>query len=69
MAQVAASLQAALEAQGIAPKLDATTGQVVWLQARYDSPWVPADKRTNEVLLELEPEAAVDTAQWTKPRL
>jgi hypothetical protein len=24
------------------------------MQARYDSPWVPAEQRTNEVLMELE---------------
>ena len=42
-----------LEKKGVALKRDAA-GQPVWLQARYDSPWVPAEKRTNEVLVELE---------------
>jgi hypothetical protein len=42
-----------LDAKGMALKRDAA-GKPVWLQARYDSPWVPAEKRTNEVLVELE---------------
>ena len=29
-------------------------GKPVWRMARYDSPWTPADMRTNEVLMELE---------------
>ena len=53
MQSKARELQAALEAHGIVIKLDKATGKPIWLQARYDSPWVPAEKRTNEVLMEL----------------
>ena len=53
MQKRATELLQTLEKKGIALKRDAA-GQPVWLQARYDSPWVPAEKRTNEVLVELE---------------
>jgi hypothetical protein len=49
----AAELQKTLEQKGMPLKRDAA-GEPVWLQARYDSPWVPEEKRTNEVLMELE---------------
>ena len=53
MQKRATELLQTLEKKGVALKRDAA-GQPVWLQARYDSPWVPAEKRTNEVLVELE---------------
>ena len=28
-------------------------GRAVWMQARYDSPWVPPERRTNEVLMQV----------------
>eukprot|EP01052_Picozoa_sp_SAG31_P008603 SAG31_NODE_437_length_15714_cov_8.527344_12_plen_459_part_00 len=53
MQKRAAALLDTLEEKGLTLKRDAA-GKPVWLQARYDSPWVPAEKRTNEVLVELE---------------
>ncbi len=57
----AAALLETLEEKGMALKRDAA-GKPVWLQARYDSPWVPAEKRTNEVLVELEHASPVASA-------
>lgn len=53
MQSKAKELRATLEKHGVSIKTDEATGEPVWLQARYDSPWVPAEKRTNEVLMEL----------------
>ena len=53
MQTVAKTLKETLTKHGVAMKLDEATGEPIWLQARYDSPWVPAEKRTNEVLMEL----------------
>lgn len=57
----ATALLETLEEKGMALKRDAA-GRLVWLQARYDSPWVPAEKRTNEILVELEHASFVASA-------
>eukprot|EP00747_Dinoflagellata_sp_TGD_P221198 gnl/TRDRNA2_/TRDRNA2_93067_c1_seq1.p1 gnl/TRDRNA2_/TRDRNA2_93067_c1~~gnl/TRDRNA2_/TRDRNA2_93067_c1_seq1.p1 ORF type:complete len:125 (-),score=22.82 gnl/TRDRNA2_/TRDRNA2_93067_c1_seq1:88-462(-) len=47
------ALRSMLERDGLFHVVTAADGTDSWMQARYDPPWVPAERRTNEVMLEV----------------